>query len=245
MKRRFRRAGSIIAVSGGVAQELVHCFGVAPESVATIYNPILGADVGRRCAVEVEHGWLGPRVERAAPVIVGAGRLVPAKDFPNLIRAAAIIRRDRPCRVLILGEGPARADLEALAESLGIRDAVDLPGWVDDPMPYMERADLFVLSSRNEGLGNVLVEAIGAGTPVVSTDCPNGPREILCDGELGPLVPPGDPQALAEGVVATLEDPPDRDRLREGASRFFIDVVAESYLELMGIEPDGATSPPK
>mgnify|MGYP006425819371 CR=1 FL=1 len=240
MKRRFRRPGSIIAVSQGVANELADQFGIKREVVTAIYNPILGEDVGLRCDAEVLHQWLVPRESRPAPVLVGAGRLVPAKDFATLIRAVAILQSRHRCRLLILGEGPARIELEALVQSLELKDSVDLAGWVDDPVPYMARADLFVLSSCNEGLGNVLVEAMATGIPVVSTDCPNGPREILRDGELGPLVSPEDPDALASAIAATLESPIPPEQLREGAKRFFTNTVVDAYLSNLQMKPNNA-----
>jgi glycosyltransferase involved in cell wall biosynthesis len=134
---------------------------------------------------------------------------------------------------VILGEGGERDRIESLAESLGVADDVWLPGFVDNPYKYMRRADVFALSSEWEGFGNVVVEAMACGTPVVSTDCPSGPAEILADGEFGRLVPVGDDGALADAVAATLDDPLPDDRLRARADDFSYDTIAGEYLDVL------------
>jgi glycosyltransferase involved in cell wall biosynthesis len=236
MRRRYDRADRIIAISRGVADDLVDNFSIDRGKVTAIYNPTLNRDVDTRAAAPVDHPWL-TTTPRPEPVVISAGRLVATKDFSLLIRAVARVRERRPCRLIILGEGSQRSELEALARSLGVAEAVDLPGWVADPLPAMARADLFAMSSKHEGLGNVLVEALAAGVPAVSTDCPSGPREILQDGRLGPLTPPGDAEALAQAIRQTLDAPPDRQTLRDGAAPFFTDQAADQYLRVMGLEP--------
>lgn len=238
VKRRFRRANSLIPVSQGGADHLINTFGLARETVHSIPNPVFGADVRPRCEKAVDHDWLLPENRNSTPVVLGAGRLVKAKDFATLIRAAALLLERRPCRLLILGEGPLRTDLEELTAALGLQEYVQLPGWVDDPMPYMARADLFVLSSQNEGLGNVLIEAMAAGCPVVSTDCPSGPREILEGGRLGPLVPAEDPKKLANAMGDTLDRGADTKALRAAAERFSSAHVAKLYMEVLGLRPE-------
>ena len=136
-------------------------------------------------------------------------------------------------RLLIIGEGEEREALQRLTDDFGLRERVAFPGFVDDPLSYMRGACLFVLSSAWEGFGNVLVEAMAMGTPVVSTDCPSGPREILLDGALGPLVPPGDPKALGDAMRAALARPTDADQLRRRASDFGAEVVAGRYLDTL------------
>lgn len=243
LKSKFRGRRSLIAVSKGVANELTGYFGVDSRVVETVYNPILGPDVARRCSKDVPHVWLASE-PRPESVIVGAGRLVGAKDFATLIRAVAALRETHPCRLLILGEGPLRGELESLVASLDLSGVVELPGWVEDPMPWMARADLFVLSSRNEGLGNVLVEAMATGVPVVSTDCPNGPREILREGNLGPLVDPGDVDGLAAAMKRTLEADVDSRQLRDGVLPFYTETVANAYLAIMDNAPHESTTIP-
>ena len=172
----------------------------------------------------------------APPVLLGAGRIVSQKDFPTLIKAFAQVRARRPARLMILGEGKSaksRDRLAALGRKLGVAEDVALPGFVDNPFPYMARASLFVLSSAWEGLPGVMVEALACGCPVVSTDCPGGAREILDDGAIGSLVPVGDVAALAEAILAALDAPPDPERLRSHAARFTADHAVERYLEVL------------
>jgi glycosyltransferase involved in cell wall biosynthesis len=176
------------------------------------------------------HPWLAPG---QPPVILGAGRLTRQKDFPTLIRAFSLVAAQRDCRLMILGEGQERRALEGLAAELGLAYRFALPGFAADAVDYMAQAALFVLSSAWEGFGMVLVEAMAVGTPVVSTDCPSGPREILLDGELGRLVPVSDPWALARAMLETLDAPPNPERLRRRAADFTSERAAERYLRLM------------
>jgi glycosyltransferase involved in cell wall biosynthesis len=169
------------------------------------------------------------------PVILGVGELCARKDFGTLIRAFALVRRERPARLVILGKGRQREKLEALARELGVGADVSLPGFVNNPYPYMKRASLFVLSSAYEGFGNVLVEALATGTPVVATDCPSGPREILEDGRYGPLVPVGDVRRLASSILDTLAHPPEPPLLVQAAERFRVESSAVQYLTALGI----------
>jgi glycosyltransferase involved in cell wall biosynthesis len=166
-------------------------------------------------------------------VILGAGRLTAQKDFPTLIRAFALARAAQPMRLILLGEGELREPLRALAADLGIAAQVDLPGFVENPYAFMSRAHVFVLSSAWEGFGLVLVEAMACGTPVVSTDCPAGPAEILMGGRFGRLVPVGDAGAMAEAIRATLADPLPADRLRSRAGDFSLEKIGDEYFELL------------
>ena len=135
--------------------------------------------------------------------------------------------------MIVLGEGPLRPTLLALAHNLHISEYVDFPGFVSNPFAYLAKAHLFVLSSRHEGLGNVLIEAMACGCPVVSTDCPFGPAEILENGRWGKLVPTEDPEALAQAMIHTMDTPPQRDTLRERASYFSVDRAVDRYEELL------------
>jgi glycosyltransferase involved in cell wall biosynthesis len=165
------------------------------------------------------------------PVILGVGRLTVQKDFPTLIRAFARVRQKRNARLLILGEGELRSELNALVAELGLQADVALPGFVENPFVFMRHASLFVLSSAWEGFGNVLVEAMACGMPVVSTDCPSGPAEILQNGKWGRLVPVGDVQALSEALLATLEESTHPD-VAARAAECSVDRAVEGYLRV-------------
>ncbi len=165
------------------------------------------------------------------PIVLGVGRLAVQKDFPALVDAFAIVRREHRARLVILGEGPERATIEAHIRRHGLEDSVALPGFVDNPYACMARAAVLALSSRWEGLPTVLIEGLAVGTPVVSIDCPSGPREILRNGELGRLVPPGDVPALAGAIASALTSgrpPIPSDALRP----FMPDVVLDQYQEM-------------
>ncbi len=231
MRRLYPRCDGVIAVSEGVASDLVETIGLPEGVVGTIYNPVVDEALLARSQESVDHPWL-----RAGepPVILGVGRLEQQKDFPTLLRAFAALQARRPSRLVILGEGRERAALEALSAELGVAERVALPGHVDNPFAWMRQADLFVLSSAWEGFGNVLAEALAVGTPVVSTDCPSGPREILADGRYGPLVPVGDVAALVEAMAATLAQPLDGEVLRQRGMNFSVEKSVGAYLSRFG-----------
>ena len=223
----YRRANAVAAVSSGVAADLVSNCKVPERLIRVISNPAVPMNLETLVEEQVEHPWLSP--DRTERVVLAAGRLVPQKDFPTLLRALAALRKHLPARLLIIGEGGLRQELLSTAERLGIADAVDLPGFAANPYAWMARADLFVLSSAWEGFGNVLVEAMACGTPVVSTDCPSGPADILMHGNIGPLVPVGDSDALAAAMLATLRRPPSRERLIARAGAFSLEAASSEY----------------
>lgn len=230
IRASYRFADSIVGVSKGVAERLLSVPGVRPERVHVIYNPCWTPDIVTHAAEAADHPWLG---ESGPPVILSAGRLEDQKDFATLIRAFARLRQGREARLIILGEGSLRGALEAQARQLGIEDSISLPGFVRNPFSFMSRAAVFVLSSRYEGFGNVLVEAMACGTPVVSTDCPSGPSEILEDGRFGPLVPAGDFAALAAAIEQQIDYPAVSVLLQARAKEFSVGVAADAYLELL------------
>lgn len=201
----YPRADAIVAVSRDMAIDLARSIGVPRERLEVIHNPVITPSLTDLGDAPLDHPWFATG---QPPVVIGIGRLETQKDFPTLLRAIALVRQERPARLLILGEGGERPALEVLVRELGLVDDVRLPGFVENPYAYLARAAVFALSSVYEGLPTVLIEALALGTPVVSTDCQNGPREILEDGRLGRLVPIGQPAALAAAITATLDERP-------------------------------------
>ncbi len=229
-RRLYPEADRIVAVSDGVADDLAQTIRLARTRISTIYNPVFRPDLLTLAHAPLEHPWFAPG---APPVILGIGKLKPQKDFACLIWAFARVRATRPARLLILGEGPQRDALLSLAGQLRVANAIALPGFVENPFAYMARAAVLVVSSAWEGFGNVVIEALACGCPVVSTDCPSGPAEILDGGTYGRLVPVGDDTALAQAILTTLDHPPRRNCSRDRARMFSIDRAVERYLDVL------------
>lgn len=224
----YPRADKVVGISHGCSDDVRRKAGLPADRMATIYNPVLDVDFERRAAAPARPADRGDG-ERA--LIVTVGRLAPQKDHATLLRAFARLVRHQPARLLLIGEGDLRDDLEALARALGVADHVVFAGLRDNPYPAMREADLFVLSSAWEGFGNVLVEAMAVGTPVVATDCPDGPAEILEGGKWGRLVPPGDADALAAAMLDVLRG--GGIDARERARLFTVGRAADQYLDLL------------
>jgi glycosyltransferase involved in cell wall biosynthesis len=235
MRRWYPRADAVIAPSHALGRELCRDAGVSPGRLHVIENPIVTPQFDQLAAAPLSDAWFA---EDAPPVILAAGSLEPRKDFAILVRAFAVVRATISCRLMILGEGRERERLVALADELGVADDVRLPGHESNPYRFMSRAAAFVLCSRREGSGAVLVEALASGTPAISTDCPVGPSEILRDGAVGPLVPVGDHARLAAAIRQVLAEPPDPDRLRAAAGPFRADRAAARYLLALGLQPE-------
>ena len=228
MKWMLPRVDALLAVSRGAADDLERFAGLPADSVGTQFNPVVAATPPAVVAVpSLEIGWLHGDQRR----VIAVGSFKAQKNFPTLLRAFALLREQVDARLLILGEGEERPALQALVHELGLEHAVELPGFVVDTAPYYARADLFVLSSTHEGFGNVIAEALDHGVPVVSTDCPSGPREILQDGKYGTLVPVGDADALAQAMLAALHAPHDPTALKARARDFAVDTIADQYLD--------------
>lgn len=232
LRRLYARPDGIICVSEGVAEDLRRLTGVSSGRLSVIRNPTITPAFDDLCSAPCPHPWLAAG-ER--PVILGAGSLAPVKRFDVLLDAASVLLETLDMRLIILGEGKQRASLIARAERLGVRNRVDLPGFVGNVLPYMRRAALFVLSSEREGSPNVLTEALACGTPVVATNCPSGPREILADGRYGPLVSVGDRTALRDAMHEVLRRPLRPDLLREAVSEYRLDTAREGYLRAFGL----------
>jgi glycosyltransferase involved in cell wall biosynthesis len=230
MRLIYPLADAIVAVSHGVAEDLSKIARLPLERIQVIPNPVITPGLARLGSKPVTHPWFA---ENGMPVILGIGRLTRQKDFPTLIKAFAAIRAKRQCRLLIIGEGRDRPAIEALAAELGIEDDVNLPGFVENPYAYMSRSALFVLTSLWEGSPNVLTEALALGVPVVATDCPSGPREILAGGRHGHLVPMGDATALAKAMLETLAKPPERDDLVAAVRQYTLNVSSRRYLDAL------------
>jgi glycosyltransferase involved in cell wall biosynthesis len=225
----YPRADAIVAVSRGVAEDLAEVIGLSPERIETIYNPVIVPELLEKSKAPLDHPWFAPG---EPPIILGTGRLVEQKDFPTLLRAFERVRRQISCRLMILGRGREEKNLRQLIAALHLEDEVALIGFVDNPFAYMARASVFVLSSAWEGFGNVLVEAMAVGTPVVSTDCESGPAEILDGGRYGELVPVGDVERMAEAILRVLSEggkviPPD------WLEQFTIESATERYAALI------------
>lgn len=230
VSRLYARADTIVAISNGVGDRLARETGLGRAAIRTIYNPVTTPELNEKAAAPTAHPWL---FEDSIPVLLAVGRLNPQKNFDSLITAFAQIRTNRRARLIILGEGSERAELENRINEMGLGEDIIMPGWVDNPYAYMRLANLFVLSSRYEGLGNVLIEALACGCPVVATDCPSGPREILSDGTHGRLVPVGDADALAAAIKAGLDDPGDAAKRMRRAEDFSVTQAVDHYQALV------------
>jgi glycosyltransferase involved in cell wall biosynthesis len=225
----YRHADAVVAVSQGVQADLMRLTGLPGVRVPRIYNPVLSERVRLQSEESIDHPWFETGTP---PVILAVGRLVPVKGYDVLIRAFAKVRQQMHAHLLILGEGEQRAELELLAQQLGVADDVQMPGYEPNPFKYMRRAAVFALSSRYEGLPNALIQAMACGCPVIATDCPSGPREILADGKYGVLVPVGDVDALAQAILQGLEGriptaPP------EWLLQFEENHIVEQYLQVL------------
>jgi len=232
MARLYRFSQRVLVPSQGVADDLSRYTGLPQEKIRVVPSPGIPDDLLSRTQPLPDHPWFR---EREMPVILAAGELGARKDFTTLLRAFARLRDRRPCRLVIIGRGKQRDQLLELADTLGISEAVNLPGFVEQPYPFMAHADLFALTSRWEGLGLVLVEALALGTPVVSTDCPSGPAEILQQGRFGRLVPVGDAEALASAMEATLDESGTREFLQQAARPYTVTAATDAYLQAMDL----------
>jgi glycosyltransferase involved in cell wall biosynthesis len=230
----YRFADTVAVVANDMRMGLAQAARIPSDAIETLYNPVVTPQLSVAAAAKPSHPWMQEPLDR--PVFVGIGRFERQKNFPLLIEAFSIVRSQRPCRLIILGEGELRPEIERLVQAAGLEADVDLPGFDPNPFSILSRASAFVLSSDWEGLPTVVIEALACGCPVVSTDCPTGPREILQDGEFGTLVAPGDAAALADAMIKTIDNPVDPERLRKRAADFNLDRAIDRYLEVAGIK---------
>lgn len=227
MRWFYHRLDGVVAVSEGVRDDILAITAMDPARLRVIRNPVITPDLEERARQTPDHPWLTDKVH---PVVMGMGRLTRQKDFATLISAFARVRAATPCRLLILGEGRDRDGLMAKARALGVAADVDLAGFQGNPYAYLARADLFVLSSRWEGSPNALTEAMALGVPVVATDCPSGPSELLRGGRVAPLVAVGDAAGLARAMAAVLEAPPPPEILKAAVADYTMERAAAAYL---------------
>lgn len=229
----YRYADRVVGVSRGVTRSLEETLRLKPGQAVTIYNPVWTTTLEDKMRAQVEHRWFR---DDHIPVAIACGRLEKQKDYPTLLRAVRYLwDRNSPIRLLILGEGGQEESLKQYCSELELVDAVEFLGFQPNPYAYFSQSNIFVLSSEWEGFGNVLVEALAAGLPIVSTDCPAGPREILAEGQFGVLAPVGDHVSLGKAIVNALQNPPDPDVQKHRAGQFSDTRAAINYLSL-GLE---------
>lgn len=225
MRSLYPKADKVICVSKGIEGDMQRLIGVSSNKTVTIYNPVDVDAIQEKMNAPLDHPWFNAK---AAPVVLAAGRLTEAKDYPTLLKAFAQLRKGRDVRLVILGQGEEETKLRTLAKDLGIARDVDFAGFHGNPFAWMARCDLFVISSAWEGFPNVLVQAMACGTPIVSTNCRTGPDEILENGKWGRLVPVGDENALCMAMAKTLTEKAPAERMAR-LKEFRSDTIVGSY----------------
>jgi glycosyltransferase involved in cell wall biosynthesis len=230
-KLLYRFGDAVLAVSQAAADELRQVTGLPAERVSVAYNPIVNDEMIERSYEAPNHRWFRGQ---AYEIVLAAGRFTEQKDFLTLISAFKTVSLKHPnSRLVILGEGKLESEYRVLIKKLGLDEVVDLPGFQANPYSFMRHSQLFVLSSRWEGFGNVLVEAMACGTPVVSTDCPHGPSEVLENGKYGDLVAPGNETAMAEAIINSLDTQHNRDALIARSLDFSVEKIIVQYEKTM------------
>lgn len=229
VKHFYPWADFIVGNSQGVVDDLSKVTGIPRQRIKMLYNPVVTPEVREKACLPNDHPWFDAG---QPPVVLAVGRLTKQKDFQTLIKAFASVLQTQQVRLLILGEGPERQVLEALVSQLGIGANVAMPGFVENPYAYMSHASLYILSSRWEGLPTALIEALYCGPPIIATDCPSGPREILADGKYGSLVSVGDVMALASAIEAGLAGriPPPT---AESWHPYSLETVVDQYVSIL------------
>lgn len=230
MRMFYPHTDRIIAVSQGVARDIRNITGLDEKQVIAVPNPVIHSRMYELAQEKTDHAWLdSPEL----PVILGMGRLTRQKDFHTLMRSFALLQRQLPSRLVIVGRGRDEASLKRLAQDLSVQERVSFAGWTSNPYAFMSKASLFILSSRWEGSPNVLTEAMALGTPCVATDCPSGPSELLTGELRRHLVPVEDHEAMAKAMLDTLRNPPLPQHLKEAVKPYEIQNSAQQYLNAL------------
>lgn len=224
-------ADAVLAVSQGIMNELKGVMLFRKNIVHLIYNPIITPRITELSKLEMPDWFI--QLKKKNKIILSVGRLSYEKDFITLIKSLRLVRDQKDIALCILGEGPQRNELMKYARELHVENNLFMPGFVENPFVYYKNSDVFVLSSVYEGFGNVLVEAMACGIPVISTNCPSGPAEILENGKFGRLVQPQDPYALAQAIVEALDNPPDTKAAKIRANDFTVEKATQKYIDLI------------
>lgn len=227
-------ARKVVTESAGIAEDLQNNFSIPKQLMTTIYNPVDISNIIIASQEEVKHHFF---LKRSVPVVMICASLCTQKDHITLLKAMAIVNRKQSCNLIIVGEGPCREELENLSIELNLTDKVSFTGALKNPFPFYKQSDIFVLSSNFEGFGNVIIEAMVCKTPVISTNCPSGPSEIITNYENGILVPLKSPEIMAEAIIKLLNDNNLCNKLIRNAlcdvqNRFTADVISNNYLKL-------------
>lgn len=227
-------ADCVVAVSEGVKEDIREFYSIPKAKVRTVYNPVIDDDFFEKVNSDhPNHRW----IEEGKKVVIGMGRIAPQKDFKTLIRAFNRVRKNIDSKLIILGKSSDKkyaAEINKLINELGLCKDVDMPGFIQNPFPIISKATVFVLSSKFEGLPGVLIQAMGCGCPVVSTDCPAGPNEILAGGRFGTLVPVGDDEKMSEAILDIMKkDYIDRSKLINRSLYFHANSSTKKYLDIL------------
>ena len=229
-KWALKRADAIVAPSYGVAEDLSNVFSINSSKIFVIYNPV---DIQKIFAASAEENALIDKLLLDIPVILGIGRLHKQKDFPSLIRAFNEVLKDKNAVLIIIGEGHERKNIEGLIDELQLTDKVYLPGFVENPFPFLKRASVYVMSSLYEGMPNALIQAVVFQKQIVSTTCPSGPSEILDNGAIGCLVNVSDITGLVKGIRKGLNNELSISGMEQIIKRYDSVFIAKEYLKVL------------
>ena len=235
LRKLYHQLDGIVAVSHGIAEDVHRISGIPLSQIEVAHNPVVTKKLHQRAVQPVDHPWL---LQQEIPVILGIGRLTKQKNFELLINAFALVRDNRPAKLIIMGGGSRKKKLIKQSERLGVVEDVDLPGFNPNPYSMLHHASLFVLSSNWEGSPNALTEALAVGCPAISTDCPSGPRETLQGGKFGPLVPMDDKKAMAGAIMEVLDNPLPREVLQSAAKKFTVENSAIEYMQALKLSDE-------